>query len=288
MRTTMSSLPTHPTSLRRWPHTLLATLLAVLGEPRYWLIIAWVLTMIAIPIIRWVVGDASCTGASLLVCSSRPPPYWSSCRAPGVPARPTRGRDRHSARLAGRARRQHHRHSLRQLSLHPGAGSPPWRCAAHYPHRLAYDAARCVGCRRCDHRSRARLALLGRQRLAFTAWDLFLDPQMVGWGYWVWAEPGGYFGIPWINFFGWFVASALITFAVRPQQPPITPLLAIYTITWFLQTVGQALFWNMLGPALVGFVGMGIFVVLSIRSRTQQSQHTMKVARMRHAPCSTW
>jgi putative membrane protein len=101
--------------------------------------------------------------------------------------------------------------------------------------------------------------------LAFTAWDLFLDPQMVGWGYWVWEQPGGYFGIPWINFFGWFVSSALITFAVRPKLPPLGPLLAIYTITWFLQSVGQAFFWNMPGPAAVGFVVMGAFVVLSLK-----------------------
>ena len=87
---------------------------------------------------------------------------------------------------------------------------------------------------------------------------------MVGWGYWVWAEPGGYFGIPWSNFFGWFVAAALITLIVRPQPLPAGPLLAVYTVTWLLQTGGQTIFWQMPGPALCGFVGMGVFVVLSI------------------------
>jgi putative membrane protein len=110
--------------------------------------------------------------------------------------------------------------------------------------------------------------------LAFTAWDLFLDPQMVAWGYWVWEQPGGYFGIPWVNYFGWFVSSALITLAVRPQQPPVAPLLAIYAITWFLQTIGLGLFWNMPGPALVGFVGMGLFVVLSLRGRLRAGTST--------------
>jgi uncharacterized membrane protein len=99
---------------------------------------------------------------------------------------------------------------------------------------------------------------------AFTAWDLFLDPQMVGWGYWVWEQPGGYFGIPWVNFLGWLLASALITVAVRPPQLPFAPLFAVYVITWFLQSFGQLFFWGMPGPALVGFVAMGIFVVLSI------------------------
>jgi putative membrane protein len=105
---------------------------------------------------------------------------------------------------------------------------------------------------------------------AFTAWDLFLDPQMVGWGYWVWAEPGGYFGIPWINFSGWFVSAALITLLVRPKPLPAGPLIAVYTITWLLQTVGQAIFWHMPGPALCGFVGMGVFVILSMQHRLHQ------------------
>lgn len=41
--------------------------------------------------------------------------------------------------------------------------------------------------------------------LAMTAWDLFLDPQMVGEGYWAWARRGAYRGIPLTNFVGWFV-----------------------------------------------------------------------------------
>jgi putative membrane protein len=100
---------------------------------------------------------------------------------------------------------------------------------------------------------------------AFTAWDLFLDPQMVAWGYWQWATPGGYFGIPWLNFGGWFLSSALITLVARPSALPIKPLLLIYIITWLLQSIGQALFWAMPGPALVGFLVMGSFVLLTIR-----------------------
>ena len=41
---------------------------------------------------------------------------------------------------------------------------------------------------------------------AMTAWDLFLDPQMVGEGYWAWARRGLYRGIPMTNFLGWFLA----------------------------------------------------------------------------------
>lgn len=100
---------------------------------------------------------------------------------------------------------------------------------------------------------------------AFTAWDFFLDPQMVHWGFWAWERQGGYFGIPWINFVGWFAGSALITAVAQPPKVPVIPLFLIYIITWFLQSVGQALFWQMVGPALVGFIAMGLFVYWSSR-----------------------
>jgi lycopene beta-cyclase len=96
--------------------------------------------------------------------------------------------------------------------------------------------------------------------LAFTAWDLFLDPQMVAWDLWVWAEPGGYFGIPWLNFLGWLLVSGLITALVRPANLPDRPFLFIYIITWLLSTIGLAIFWDLPGPALAGFVAMGIMI----------------------------
>ncbi len=101
--------------------------------------------------------------------------------------------------------------------------------------------------------------------LAFTAWDLFLDPQMVAWGFWVWDQPGGYFGIPWVNYAGWLLASAAMTaLSAPPAAPdllPTRPLFLIYGVTWFLQAFGQFFFWKLRGPAIVGAVGMGIWVV---------------------------
>lgn len=108
--------------------------------------------------------------------------------------------------------------------------------------------------------------------LAFTAWDLFLDPQMVGWKFWVWEIPGQYFGIPLINYLGWLLVSALLTFAANPKDLPILPLALIYSLTWFLQTVGQGVFWGQPGPAVFGFVGMGIFVLLAI-NKHMKTQH---------------
>lgn len=106
---------------------------------------------------------------------------------------------------------------------------------------------------------------------AFTAWDFFLDPQMVGWGYWVWDTPGGYFGIPWVNFLGWFLGSAFLTAAARPTALPQGPLLLIYIVTWFLQSIGQALFWQMPGPAAVGCLAMGFFIAIALLQQQRYS-----------------
>jgi lycopene beta-cyclase len=108
--------------------------------------------------------------------------------------------------------------------------------------------------------------------LTFTAWDLFLDPQMVGWGFWEWKIPGQYFGIPLVNYFGWFLVSALLTFAINPKNLPLLPLALVYTLTWFLQTIGQGVFWGQPGPAAFGFVGMGVFVFLAWRKGMEKSE----------------
>ncbi|MBN2148473.1 MAG: carotenoid biosynthesis protein [Anaerolineales bacterium] len=111
---------------------------------------------------------------------------------------------------------------------------------------------------------RGRLAFIGLSALAFTAWDLFLDPQMISWGFWAWQNPGGYFGIPWGNFLGWIMVSALITALLARRDLPLGPLAAVYTITWALQSIGQAFFWGLPGPALVGFLVMGAIVFLGL------------------------
>ncbi len=107
------------------------------------------------------------------------------------------------------------------------------------------------------------LAFVVISALAFTAWDLFLDPQMVHWGLWAWEQPGAYFGIPLANFAGWLLVAGLITALARPPALPQKPLIAVYALTWIIETVGQVVFWQLYGPATFGFIGMGIFVWLA-------------------------
>lgn len=113
--------------------------------------------------------------------------------------------------------------------------------------------------------SRSRPGFVVISALAMTAWDLFLDPQMVLWGFWEWQQPGLYFGIPLINFLGWFLVSAIITAIAAPSRLPLLPLFVVYVITWMLQTIGQLFFWDLAGPAAVGFFVMGIFIIFGMQ-----------------------
>lgn len=105
---------------------------------------------------------------------------------------------------------------------------------------------------------------------AMTAWDLFLDPQMVGEGYWAWARRGAYRGIPLSNFAGWFATGlaimALFEIALPPEgresAPTHTPagadvrLAGQYGYMSFMQTLGFARFFRDPVVAAVGGLGM--------------------------------
>jgi putative membrane protein len=108
---------------------------------------------------------------------------------------------------------------------------------------------------------RRRLLFACAAGLAFTAWDFYLDPQMVANNLWVWLQPGAYFGIPLLNFAGWFLASTAITYITAPSDLPQRPLGVIYTLTWLFQLVGLGVFWDQPWPALCGFLAMGFFSV---------------------------
>jgi len=109
-------------------------------------------------------------------------------------------------------------------------------------------------------------AFVGLSALAMTAWDLFLDPMMVTWEMWGWDNPGSYFGIPWINFLGWMLVSALITILIRPGKLPVAPLLIIYTAIWLLKSAGLGFFWGIPGAAIVGSFFMGSITILAWRA----------------------
>jgi uncharacterized membrane protein len=98
---------------------------------------------------------------------------------------------------------------------------------------------------------------------ALTAWDLFLDPQMVGEGYWVWARRGAYRGIPLGNFLGWFVTGVGVMAALEFLLPPAEhatdadgALVGEYTFMGVMETIGFARFFRDPTVAIVGGLGM--------------------------------
>lgn len=114
--------------------------------------------------------------------------------------------------------------------------------------------------------TRVGVSLIGG--LVLAAWDLFLDPQMVGQGYWVWTQIGwelpGIDGIPLQNFLGWFLASIALMWVldllprkVAGDAVPTTMLAWVFASN----VLANAVFFDRPGVALWGLVCMGVVVV---------------------------
>ena len=110
--------------------------------------------------------------------------------------------------------------------------------------------------------------------LALTAWDVFLDPQMVRAGLWTWARQGEYVGIPLENYAGWLL-TALILFAgfsrLKVEQAnshltwfAVLPVLS-YCWTWFGSSIVNIFWWDQPVVGIAGFVAMGFFAVPALR-----------------------
>lgn len=98
----------------------------------------------------------------------------------------------------------------------------------------------------------ARVAL---GAVALTAWDVMLDPQMVGDGYWVWEGGGPWRDVPLSNYGGWLLASAAIMVGLDrllPDPGRSRLLLGLYTWWAVMQTLGFLVFF---GDPLVGVAG---------------------------------
>lgn len=105
--------------------------------------------------------------------------------------------------------------------------------------------------------------------LGLTAWDVFLDPQMVADGHWTWADPSpslpGVDGIPLTNFAGWAVVGTLMMLvltAVLPRDKASeTVPAALLGWTWLGYILGNVYWFGTPSVALVGGVLLGALVV---------------------------
>lgn len=109
---------------------------------------------------------------------------------------------------------------------------------------------------------------------ALAAWDVFLDPQMVAEGYWVWLTdaPGlpGIPTIPAVNYAGWLLVSlVLMSLLVLLPDTPLGPGSApgeavpavLYTWTWVGGIVANGVFLDRPAVAVAGGLAMGIVAV---------------------------
>ncbi len=243
------------------------------ARPYVWMLAAWILSMISLPIARWTWGDSVIPVSALIgvifqfaavvsILQAR----WGTRRTlitVMVVGVLTWGIEAIGSKIGV----PFGVYSYTDL-LQPQLFGVPLLIPLAWMMMLAPSwavASVIVRRERSSWRKRAAFVLISA--LAITAWDLYLDPQMVGWGFWVWAQPSGYFGIPWVNFLGWILTGAVVTAIVRPDNLPITPLMVIYGIVWVLQAIGLAVFWGQPGPSFFGFAAMGGLLALAYARR---------------------
>ena len=118
-----------------------------------------------------------------------------------------------------------------------------------------------------------RLGRIGLAAAGLAAWDLFLDPQMVGEGYWTWRSPTpalpGVPGVPIGNYLGWLGFAILLMIGValaggakvREPQPGDAPMLALWLWTYASSVLAHAVFLGLPASAAWGGVLMGAVVI---------------------------
>lgn len=103
---------------------------------------------------------------------------------------------------------------------------------------------------------------------ALAAWDVFLDPQMVGEGHWAFASPTPspplVDGIPWTNFGGWLIVAVLLMAVL--DRLPRTPAddrqpALLYLWTYASSVLANAVFFDRPGVAIAGGVVMGVVAI---------------------------
>ncbi len=102
-------------------------------------------------------------------------------------------------------------------------------------------------------------------------WDLTLDPAMSHiLPFWLWENPGSYYGMPWINLFGWFVTGVAImwAFAALGSRAWISRIPAGYHWTYYLLTlslpVGMLLAARIVLPLV--YTGLAVGAIYAIHA----------------------
>ena len=125
-----------------------------------------------------------------------------------------------------------------------------------------------------SHRGALGRIVLGS--LLLLAWDLSLDPAMSEVvRYWVWGEPGPYYGMPLMNLFGWYVTGVVLMVVLEwmggrswLDEGSTGWLMAFYGANLILP-LGMTIVAGMWGAVVAtALVLDGVVVWASLRSRT--------------------
>ncbi len=122
--------------------------------------------------------------------------------------------------------------------------------------------------------------------LVLAAWDVSMDPAMsFATAHWIWHVTGAFYGMPWSNWFGWWLTGTIIArvylgivppteFAARVSPSPFT--LVLYAINGVMPIAicaRHGLTW----AAVFGVLAMGLPLLLAIgprsKSRVTRSVH---------------
>jgi len=102
--------------------------------------------------------------------------------------------------------------------------------------------------------------------------DLLIDPVAIGpMNFWIWIDKGCYYGIPLLNFFGWFFVSSMVfIFLIRIKTTNIWHKYIGASIIMFFTIIAFAghIF-------LAGIAGVGILIlqiILEVKYKTQNSK----------------
>jgi uncharacterized membrane protein len=108
---------------------------------------------------------------------------------------------------------------------------------------------------------------------ALAVWDVFLDPQMVDAGYWIWADPKpslpGVDGIPLTNFAGWLLVAGVVQVVLHRAIPASSvvpgvahgPAPVLYLWTWISSVWAHLAFFGRPSVAVVGGALMALVAV---------------------------
>jgi putative membrane protein len=110
--------------------------------------------------------------------------------------------------------------------------------------------------------------------LIMTAWDLTLDPYMVGVPKaWVWHDGGPYFGVPFHNYAGWVLTTFVVflVYVALERRLPLRPLgrlqrhvIALPLVTYAFMSVGDVVIGFPEASRLISPFAMGIGLIAAV------------------------